>query len=582
MSSKDKFEIISEIAKRRGFFWPSYEIYGGESGFIAFGPLGAALKRRIEEKFRDFFIRPLGLLEIESPVITPGEVFEASGHVDSFKEPMVECKQCHRKFRADDLLQEVAGIRNAEKFTLKELEGTIREQKVCCPECGGEFGAPKYFTTMFSTRIGPYSEKVGYGRPEAAQGIFVEFKRLYDYARRKLPFGAVQIGSALRNEISPRQYPIRLREFTIIDVEFFLDPENPQCPMLKEVENEKLRLIPAEIKLKGSEEPIETTVKEALQKGYIREEWQAFFMALSQKFLKELGVPEDKQRFIEKLEWERAHYSVQGYDQEIYLERWGWVEVSGHNCRTNYDLKQHMKSSGVDIRVFQEYEKPVAKEEVAVKPIMATIGPAFKDEASKVKELLLTANPQEVADSLEKQGYYVANSFKILPEHLEIVKRKVEKRGRRFIPHVVEPSFGLDRLVYVTLEYAYKTKEKRTLLSFPRELAPVQISVFPLMSKDGLPEKAKHVHRMLIEEGFTAEYDEVGSIGRRYARADEAGTPLGVTVDYQTLKDDTVTLRNRDSWKQVRNKIEKLPKLLRHYFQRKLDFDQLGCPMQTS
>lgn len=581
MSFKDKFEIISEIAKRRGFFWSSYEIYGGESGFITFGPLGAALKRRIQDKFRDFFIRPLGLLEIESSVITPGKIFEASGHVEAFKEPMVDCKQCHRKFRADQLLQEVAGISNAEKLSLKELEGTISEQKIRCPECGGEFGAPKHFTTMFNTTIGPYSEKVGYGRPEAAQGIFVEFRRLYDYARGKLPFGAVQIGRALRNEISPRQGPIRLREFTIMDVEFFFDPENPRCPQLKEVENQELRLIPAETKLKSSEEPIKATVKEALQKGYIKEEWQAFFMALSQKFLTELGVPEDKQRFIEKLVWERAHYSVQGYDQEVYLERLGWVEVSGHNCRTNYDLKQHMKFSGVDMQVFQEYEKPILKEEIIVEPVMATIGPAFKDEASKVRELLLAVNPKEVIASLEKQGYYAANSFKILPEHVEITARKVEKRGRRFVPHVVEPSFGLDRLAYATLEYAYKTKEERILLSFPRELAPIQVSVFPLMTKDSLSEKAKQVYRMLIEEGFTVEYDEVGSVGRRYARADEAGTPLGVTVDYQTLEDDTVTIRNRDSWKQVRNKIEKLPKLLHSYFQYKLDFNQLGHPVET-
>jgi glycyl-tRNA synthetase len=576
LSSKDKFEILSEIAKRRGFFWPSYEIYGGESGFITFGPLGAALKRRIEDKFRDFFIRPLNLLEIESSVITPGKVFEASGHIEAFKEPIVECKQCHRKFRADQLLQEIAEINNVEKLSLKELEGTINEQKISCPECGGEFGAPKQFTTMFNMNIGPYSEKIGYGRPEAAQGIFVEFRRLREYARGRLPFGAVQIGHAVRNEISPRQGPIRLREFTIADVEFFFDPKNPGCPQLKKVENEKLRLIPAEIRLKDSKEPIKATVKEALQKRYIKEEWQAFFMVLSQKFLRELGVPENMQRFIEKMEWERAHYSTQGYDQEIYLERWGWVEVSGHNCRTDYDLKQHMKFSGIDMQVFEEYEKPIVKKEIMVNPVMKTIGPAFKDDASKVKELLLDTDPDEIVASLEKQGYYTTNSFKIQPEHVEILTKKVEKRGRRFVPHVVEPSFGLDRLAYVTLEYAYKTKEERVLMSFPRELAPVQLSVFPLMSKDALPGKAKQVHQMLTREGFTVEYDEVGSIGRRYARADEAGTPLDITVDYQTLEDDTVTIRDRDSWKQVRNKIEKLPKLLHSYFQYKLGFDQLG------
>ncbi len=511
MKSKDKFEIISEIAKRRGFFWPSYEIYGGIGGFMTFGPLGSVLKRRIEEKFRNFYIRPLGILEIESSVIMPGKVFEASGHVDHFKEPIVECLNCKRKFRADHLLQEFAGMSDTEteKLALRELMSKIKKRKIRCPECGGDFGKTEQFMTMFTTTIGPYSEATGYGRPEAAQGIFVEFKRIYESSREKLPFGVVQIGHALRNEISPRQGPIRLREFTIIDIEFFLDPEDLHCPLLKNVEDDTLNLIIAENKLKGVTEPIEITVEQALKKGFIKAEWQAFFMVLAKRFLAELGVPEDKQRFIEKLEWERAHYSVQGFDQEVCLDRWGWVEVSGHNYRTDYDLSRHMQFSGVDMKVFQE----------------------------------------------------------------------TEKEGRRFIPHVVEPSFGSDRLVYIALEYAYKTKKNRTLLSLPRELAPIQVGVFPLVSKDGLPEKAKEVYELLIREGFTAEWDESGSIGRRYARADEVGTQLGVTVDYQSLEDGTLTIRDRDTWRQVRCKIQELPELLHAYFRRKIDFEELGQSM---
>ena len=504
MQRSDKFEVINELAKRRGFFWSSYEIYGGVSGFVTFGPLGAVLKRRIEDKFRDFYIRPLGILEIESSVILPAKVFEASGHVDHFKEPMVECLKCKRRFRADHLLQELAGMSDTEteKLSLQELMNEISARRVGCPDCGGEFGEPKQFMTMFATTIGPYSDAVGYGRPEAAQGIFVEFRRLIEYARERLPFGVVQIGHALRNEISPRQGVIRLREFTIMDVEFFFDPEEPECVRLTEMENETLRLLLAEAKLKGEKEPIAVTVKEALSKGLIKAEWQAFFMALAKRLLKELGVPEEKQRFTEKLEWERAHYSAQGFDQEVYLERWGWVEVSGHNYRTDYDLKRHMEFSGVDMRVFKE--------------------------------------------------------------------------GRRFIPHVVEPSFGSDRLVYIAVEYAHRTKEKRSLLSLPRELAPTQVGVFPLVSKDGLPDKAKEAYEALLREGFAAEYDESGSIGRRYARADEVGTPLGITIDYDTLKDQTVTIRDRDSWKQVRTEIKQLPVLLHAYFSHKKKFEELG------
>ena len=505
---KDKYEIISEMGKRRGYFWPSYEIYGGVGGFITYGPLGSLLKKRLEDKFRRFYLQPLAILEIETSVIMPGNVLEASGHVENFKEPTVECVKCQRKFRADHLLQEFGDMTDTEteKLTLQSVMDEIKNRKIRCPECGGDFNKAEQFMTMFTTTIGPYSDSVGYGRPEAAQGIFVEFKRIFESARGRLPLGVAQIGHALRNEVSPRQGPVRLREFTIIDIEFFLDPEDKKCLIIGDVEDETLQLVLAENKLKGSTDPVTVTVKEALSKGIIKEEWQAYFMAQAKKFLVELGVSEEQQRLIEKLDYERAHYSVQGFDQEVYLERWGWTEVSGHNYRTDFDLSRHMKASGVDLTAFKESEDG----------------------------------------------------------------------GRRFVPHVIEPSFGLDRLVYVALEYAYTKKKKRTLLSLSRDLAPMQVSVFPLMNKDGLPEKADEVYHMLVDDGFTVDWDSSGSIGRRYARADEAGTPLGITIDYQTLEDGTVTLRDRDSWRQVRSEVDKLPELLRSYFRHKLDFEGLG------
>ena len=580
MSSQtpDKFTIIDELARRRGFFWQSYEIYGGVSGFVTYGFLGAKLKQNIENKLRELFVNKLGIMEIEAPIIAPAKVFEASGHVDHFKEPMVECLKCGRRFRADHLLREKTELKEAdvEKLSLRELKEAMEKHDVRCPECNGNFSEPKYFLTMFKTTIGPYSEAVGYGRPEAAQNIFVEFRRLYEIAREKLPFGVMQIGHALRNEISPRQGLIRLREFTIADIEFFFDPEDPNCPLLREVENETLRLVLAESKIRGSEEMVEVTVKEALEKGYIKVPWQAAFMAMAKRLLMELGVPAEKQRFIEKLPWERAHYSLQSFDQEVYVDRWGWIEVSGHAYRTDYDLKQHMQFSGADTRVFKEYEKPVEKETVEIKPLMAKLGPVFKNEAQKIAQMLAREKPEDVEASFRERGYYMLGNHKILPEYVEITRIKTEERGRRFIPHVVEPSFGSDRLVYVTLEYAYRVKDDRVILSFPRDIAPIQVGVYPLVSKDGLPEKALQVYKMLVDDGFTVDYDEAGSIGRRYARADEAGIPLGITIDYETLKDETVTIRERDTWRQVRNHINKLPELLHKYFRRKIDFEDLG------
>jgi len=579
----DKFTIINELARRRGFFWQSYEIYGGAAGFPTYGPLGAKLKQNIERKLRELFVTRLGILEMESPVVTPGRVFEASGHIDHFKEPMVECQKCKKRFRADHLLEEFTKISEseAEKMSLNELKAAIKKHEIRCPECGGAFGEPKLFLTMFQTTIGPYSEAIAYGRPEAAQGIFVEFKRLYEIAREKLPFGVLQTGHALRNEISPRQGLIRLREFTITDLEFFYDPEGSDCYLLKDVENEKLRLVLAENRLRNSEKIVEVTVKKALEKGYIKAEWQAVFMAYAKKLLIDLNVPAEKQRFIEKLPWERAHYSLQTFDQQAYVERWGWVEVSGHACRADYDLKRHMEFSGEDMRVYKECEKPIEKEQLKINPIMSKLGPAFKNEAANVAQMLSKTNPEEVEASIQKKGFYKLGKYKILPEHIEIKHEKTVEHGRRFIPYVVEPSLGSDRLLYVALEYAYKRKKDRAILSFPRDIAPLQLGVYPLVSKDGLPAKTLELKELLADEGFVTEYDEAGSIGRRYARADEIGIPLGITVDYETLNDNTVTVRDRDSWKQVRSPISDLPTLLHKYFRWKVNFDDLGKPFKS-
>ena len=574
----DKFTAINELARRRGFFWQSYEIYGGVSGFVTYGPLGAKLKQNIEAKLRELFVTKLGILEIESSVITPGKVFEASGHVNHFKEPMVECVTCNKRFRADHLLEEYAkqSCVETEKMSLEQIQKALEAHGIMCPECGCGFKPPQQFLTMFQTTIGPYSNATGYGRPEAAQGIFVEFNRLYAMAREKLPFGVIQIGHALRNEISPRQGLIRLREFTIADLEFFFDPEEPNCCLLKDVENETLRIYLAPERKACSEKIVEVTVKEAVAKQIIRSEWQAFFMAMAKKLLIEIGVPAENQRFIEKLPWEKAHYATQCFDQEVYVDRWGWIEVSGHAYRTDYDLDCHTKASGADLRVFKEYPEPIEQEQLVVKPVKAKLGPAFKGEAKKVADLIAKASAEEVAASLEKDGYYMAENYKVLPEHVEVTHEKTVVRGKRFIPHVVEPSFGSDRLFYVALEYAYNVKDDRVVMSFPRAIAPTQLGVYPLVSKDGIDEKAREVHQQLLNEGFTAELDETGSIGRRYARADEAGVPLGITVDYDTLNDNSVTIRDRDSWRQVRIPIKSLPELLHKYFQGKLNFEDLG------
>ncbi len=578
----DKFVAVNELAKRRGFFWSSFEIYGGSGGFVTYGPLGSRLKQNVEARLRDLMVKKVGIYEMESSVIAPGKVFEASGHVDHFKEPMVECQKCHTRFRADHLLEE-KGIssKDAEKMTLEDVKAEMQRHEIVCPDCKGSFGEPTRYLTMFQTTIGPYSGAVGYGRPEAAQNIFVEFNRLFAISRERLPFGAIQIGHALRNEISPRQGLIRLREFTIADLEFFFDPEEPKCEYISEVQDEVLPIVLAETRQNDHETPTLLTVREALDKKIIRCEWQAFFMAQAKRLLLSLGVPVENQRFIEKLPWEKAHYSSQSFDQEVLVDRWGWTEVSGHAYRTDFDLSCHMKASGVDMTVYKEYPNPVETEALVAKPNLAKLGPVYKGEAAKVAAAIAKVPAKEVQDAIAKDGYITVEGYKVTKDQVEVCMQKTTVRGKRYIPHVVEPSFGCDRLFYVALEYAYRQKDDRVVLSFPRSIAPIQIGVYPLMGKDGMDTKAKEVQRLLACEGFMTDYDESGSIGRRYARADEAGVQLGITIDYDTLTDGTVTIRDRDSWQQVRTPINNLPKLLHEYFEYKINFNDLGSLIKS-
>jgi glycyl-tRNA synthetase len=581
LTKLDKYEVVADLARRRGLFWPSFEIYGGVSGFLDLGPLGTIMKRRIIEKWLDTFIRKHGFVEISTPIITPERILEASGHVAQFKDTMVGCLSCKRRYKADSLLKEAANIQ-AEAFSLSEIEREINEKQIRCIECGGQLSKPEYFSTMFRTTIGPYSDSVAYGRPEAAQGMFVDFKRVYESVRERMPIAIAQIGTALRNEISPRQGPIRLREFTIMEFEFFYDPEEATCPYLKGVADKKVQILPLQLRDKGVNEPTTTTIKEALEKRFIQSEWAAYFMGLSQQFISDLGIPAENQRFLEKSPTERAHYSSQTYDHEILLDRWGWVEVAGHANRSNHDLSSHIKGSGSDLTVFKKYDAPLIRKERVARPIDSAIGPAFKAQAASVKKIIESAKSADIEQSMKERGFYAADGFKVLPEHVRFEMTEIKESGRRYVPEVVEPSFGAERLLYAALEYAYTQVNDRVVLNIPIEIAPIQASVLPLMAKDGLDMKAQSVCEMLRQARFDIDYDESGTIGRRYARADEIGVPIGVTVDYQTLTDDTVTLRDRVTWKQVRTPIGSLVVNLTAYLGKSCSFSELGTPVPDS
>lgn len=574
----DLYEKVMELCRRRGILWSSFEIYGGLSGFVTYGPIGATLKRNVEDKWREWFVTKQGFAEIDSPIIMPQVVFRASGHTDHFTDPMVGCLDCKKQYRADHLIENATG-KVVEGLGIEELDSLIKENNIICPDCGGPLGKVDLFNLMFKTTIGPYRGNIGYARPEAAQGMFVDFKRVFSAKREQLPLGIAQIGRTFRNEISPRKGVIRLREFTIMEVEVFIDPnELALCPRLSDVENEELTILTSDAQQKEGQAEI-VTAREAVEKRIVASEWIAYFLVVSKSFISSLGVPPEKQRFREQLPWERAHYSKQTMDHQVLLERFGWSEVAGHAYRTDWDLGRHMKFSGTDLRAFKKYDQPKMVKRTVIKPDVKSIRKDFGSATGEILSSLKETDPETVKEAVEEYGFYSIGKNRIDSEHIAFDEKMKKVSGSRFIPHVIEPSFGADRVVYSALEYAYSEKEKRVILKLPPGIAPIQIAVLPLLEKDRLPEVARDIHDTLLEDGFRVELDVSGSIGRRYARSDEIGIPIAVTVDYQTLEDDTVTVRNRDSWVQLRNKIEDLKELLDSFFKERIEFEKLGKPI---
>ncbi len=552
----DKYEQVLELAKRRGFIWNSFELYGGTAGFYDYGPLGAMLKRRVENIWRDIFVINEGYYEIESPTIGIEDVFIASGHVGGFSDPLTECQKCNEAFRADHLVKDI--MDNPDTLSTDELTQVLNKNNIKCPECGGKLGKVYEFNLMFKTSIGPGGKRAGYLRPETAQGMFVDFPRLLKFYRDHLPFGATQIGKAYRNEISPRQGVIRLREFTQAEAEIFIDPRDKTHPKFAEFADIVLNLYSQEGQAEGSSEKM--SIDEAVKKGIIAHEFLAYCLAMTYRFLIRVGVSPDKLRFRQHMKDEMAHYAADCWDAEILSERFGWVEVVGIADRTDYDLKAHAKQSETELTVYVSYDTPKKVERFAVKPDMGILGPRFKGKAGKIANALKALKPEELsADAIE---------LTIDGEQIKIEKNAVtfetvceEIHGENIIPHVIEPSFGIDRIVYSLLEHSYFEEEAeeegeedktRIVLRLPAEVAPVQAAVLPLLTREELIKPANEIVKMLRTAGILVSFDDSGTIGRRYRRNDEIGTPYCITVDYQTLDDGTVTIRDRDTMKQVR------------------------------
>lgn len=608
----DKYEKVFELAKRRGFLWNSFELYGGSRGFYDYGPLGSTLKRRIEKTWREFYVIQEGFMEIECPTIGLEEVFIASGHVGGFSDPLCECMNCKEAFRADHLVENV--IDAAGTLSAEDLTKVIRENEIRCPECGGEFRDAYEFNLMFKTTIGPGTGRQGYLRPETAQGMFVDFQRLSKFYRDKLPFGAVQIGKSYRNEIAPRQGVIRLREFTQAECEIFVDPRNKKHPNFERFADRELMLYSQEAQQKG--ESFRMTVQEAVKAGIIAHEILGYNIALTNEFLTKVGIDPTRLRFRQHLTDEMAHYAIDCWDAEIETDRFGWVEIVGIADRTDYDLKAHARVSKTELYVYVEYDEPKMVTRFVVNPNMGKLGPIFKGKAKAVSDALKQLSEEELSKS-EIKVTVGGEELTVSSDAVDFAEETVKVSGENVIPHVIEPSYGIDRIFYGVMEHAYdeenvaqkaaksglkgteeagkeaepkdsKTskdegeaegeEETRLVMHLASAIAPVQVAVLPLLTRKELADPAKDIILKLREKTLLVNYDDSGTIGRRYRRNDEIGTPYCVTVDYDTLKDGTVTIRDRDSMRQVRAPIKGIENVLYELIYRGRTFESAGNP----
>jgi glycyl-tRNA synthetase len=576
-------EKLVELAKRRGYFFQSSGAYGGVGGFYTFGPQGASLKGNVEDAWRERFAVAEGNMEIDAPTIMPEPVFEASGHLEGFDDMLVECPECATSHRADHIVEDNTKYEDAESLPIPEVEEVIAEYELVCPSCGAGLAgqAVEDFNLMFATNIGPGDADPGYLRPETAQGIFVEFPRLKEYARNRLPFGVTQIGRAYRNEISPRRSIIRTREFTQAELEYFIDPEEDEPP-LERVEDVEVRLYPVSEQNDEDGEEIETTIGAAVEEGVIADEWVAYFLGVAKPWYEAVGVDMDRFRFRQHLSGERAHYAADCWDAESEIDG-NWIEMAGFANRTDYDLSKHEEYSDDRFTIFKQYDEPKTVERATVDPDMSYLGPEFGGDAQAVvDELEALAERDRAAfdgESVEIDLEDETHEIPVGKTGFSVDEETIA--GEHVTPHVIEPSFGVDRVVYTVLHHAYSEDkvdgEERTYLELEPEVAPTFVGVFPLQNDDELEAVASDVVADLREAGLSVTYDDSGNIGRRYRRQDEVGTPFCVTIDYETVENEetTVTVRERDTTEQKRLAVDELAETLAAIRSGDLEFEAL-------
>tara|TARA_Y100000741_G_scaffold247842_1_gene190440 strand:+ start:196 stop:1911 length:1716 start_codon:yes stop_codon:yes gene_type:complete len=562
MTDEKRIESLSAMLKRRGIILPAFEIYGGVSGLIDYGPVGASIRRRVIQNWIEHWTINGDIVEIDSPTVTPENVLVASGHVGEFNDLMVQCEKCASAFRADQLVEGYHP--NPDILGSKEIDEILTIEKIKCPNCNqSQWTSSKPMNLMFGTKIGAMkSSRQAYMRPETAQGMFMLYPSLYRHFRQKLPFGAIQTGKGYRNEISPRQGMIRLREFNMAELEYFIDPEDPPIVDLSK-NKEEITLIPDP---NGKEhKEIKISFQNAINNGVIKDSTVGYFLSRTWDFLIGVGIKPSKIRFRQHEGSEMAHYAEDCWDCEILGEH-GWIECVGIANRTCHDLLSHEKHSNSNsLRAWREFDEVKVENKEVLAPKTSVLGPMFRGKAGLVLSAL---------ENLENMPDLPFNLDLDDGSNVQITGEMVEKKminnsiaGEWFTPHVIEPAFGIDRIIWHILDHAYeeieKEGEKYNLLKLKESVAPADVIILPLFEKDGMGVEARKLNSQINQmKGVKCLIDSSKSIGRRYARADEIGVPWAITVDHQTLDDGTVTVRRRDDQKQIRTDINQLLSLI--------------------
>ncbi|PWA84971.1 glycyl-tRNA synthetase / glycine--tRNA ligase [Artemisia annua] len=571
--NKETFrERVQNTLERRCFYIPSFRIYGGVAGFFDYGPPGCKVK------LYKHFLDEEHMLEIDSPCVTPEIVLKASGHVDRFTDPMVKDVKTGACYRADHLLkgyctdklekdldisrEEAAELKHIlsvlDNLSLEQLGAKIKEYAILAPDTKNPLSDPYLFNLMFPTKIGPSAMSSGYMRPETAQGIFLDFKELYNYNGNKLPFAAAQVGQAFRNEISPRQGLLRVREFTLAEIEHFVDPDDKSHQRYSEVSNLEFLMFPRKEQMKRDEQMAVQSAKifrlgDAVSEGIVNNQTLAYFIGRVYLFLTRLGIDKKRLRFRQHLQNEIAHYAADCWDAEIDSS-YGWIECVGIADRSAYDLHAHSDKSGIPLVAQEKYAEPKEVEAMNEK------------EAMEMKVIL------ESKGEIEFEVCKLQKTVTIKKNMISIVEEKTKEHVRTFTPSVIEPSFGIGRIIYCLYEHSFYMRpskdeeEQLNVFRFNPLVAPIKCAVFPLVQNDEYEKVAERISESLFAAGIKYKKDITGtSIGKKYARADELGVPFAVTVDSAT----SVTIRERDSKDQIRVNVNEVAAVIKDLSERR-------------